>query len=195
MMFTKKMQLFAFILISAMLVSVCMPVAFAQEITKATSAPDITVLIGSTGDKIGNANIYVDGQLAGKTNTKGNYTFAQYPSTGNHTLLITAKNMNNFTVTTDFSQQPIYIPMTVAKGGKTMTLHVQDSASKSGIEGVSVYNNNYLMGKTNVTGDLTINNVSLGLYLIKFNKDGYKSSSGVMIALSNKTQSYSLKLA
>ena len=194
-MFTKKMKIITFILVSAMLLSVCLPVALAQEITATASVPDLTVIIGSTGDKIGNANIYVDGRRDGKTNAKGNYTFTQAPAAGNHTLLVTAKNMNNVTLSTDFSQKPLPVAMTVVKGGKTMTLHVQDSASKSGIEGVSVYNNNYLMGKTNATGDLTVNNVSLGLYLIKFNKDGYKSSTGVMIALSNKTQSYSMKLA
>lgn len=191
-MFTKKMKIFAFILVSAMLLSVCMPVALAEEKTTAASAPDLTAITGSTGGKVGNANVYVDDKLAGKTDSKGNFTFKEAPAAGNHTVLVSAKNMNNVTLSTDFSQKPVIATMTPAKGGKTMTLHVKDSKSKNAIEGVSVYNGNYLMGKTDASGSLVIKDVPLGLYLVKLNKEGYKNTTSVMIAVSNRSQSYSM---
>lgn len=191
-MFTKKMKILAFILVSAMLLSVCMPVAFAEEKTTAASAPDLTAIIGSTGGKIGNANVYVDDKLAGKTDSKGNLTFTEAPAAGNHTILVTAKGMNNVTLSTDISQKPLLVAMTPAKGGKTMTLHVTDGKSKSAIEGVSVYNGKYLMGNTDASGNLVIKDVPLGIYLVKFDKEGYKSSTSIMIALNDRKQSYSL---
>jgi hypothetical protein len=57
---------------------------------------------------------------------------------------------------------------------------------------VSVYNGNYLMGKTDASGSLVIKDAPMGLYLVKLNKEGYKNSTGVMIAVSNRSQTYSL---
>lgn len=191
-MFNKKMQFLAFILVSAMLLSVCMPVAFASETTKAAASPDLTAIIGSTGGKIGGASVYLDDKLAGKTDSKGNFTFAEAPAVGNHTIKVTAKGMKDATLSADFSHKPVAVAMTLAKGGKNMTLHVVDGKSKEALGGVSVYNGKYLMGESDASGDIVVKDVPLGIYLVKFHKEGYKDTTSIMIALADRKQSYSL---
>ena len=48
------------------------------------------------------------------------------------------------------------------------------------------------MGNTDGAGNLTIGDSPMGLYLIKLSKDGYKTSTSLLIVFSNKTQSYTL---
>lgn len=185
----KGFKLLAIMLVSAMLVAMAIPAALAEE--KTAAGPDLSVIVGSTGSGVGGANVYLDGSLAGKTDSKGNFTLKEAPAAGNHTILVSAKGLNNATVETNFAEKPVVVKMDPTKG-YVMTVHVTDKNSKQGIAGVSVTNGKYVMGTTDAMGSLTVNNCPLGLYLIKMDKAGYKSSTSVLIVYTNKTQSYAL---
>jgi phosphatidate phosphatase APP1 len=156
-----------------------------------SAVPDVTVILGSTGGSVGGANVYLDGSLAGKTDSKGNFTFKEAPASGNHTIMVSAKGIKNATVEANFAEKPVVVKADASKGYKT-TVHVTDKASKQGIAGVSVINNKYVMGTTDVSGDLVINDYPMGIYLIKLEKEGYKTTTTVLIVYANKTQSFSL---
>ncbi len=185
-------KLFTIMLVSALLLAMAIPAAVAEEKTTAAKAgPDISVISGPTGSAIGGANVYLDGSLAGKTDSKGNFTFKEAPAAGNHTVLVSAKGIHNATVNTDFAGKPVVVK-TEASRGYEMTVHVADKASKQGIAGVTVLNGKYVMGATNASGDLALNSCPMGLYLVKFEKDGYKSSTSLLIVYASKTQSFTL---
>jgi hypothetical protein len=189
---TKGFRLFTFVLVSAMLLAMAVPAAFAEEKAAAAHAgPDLTVMLGSTGGKVGNINVYLDGKLAGKTDWKGNFTFKEAPSAGNHTVLVSAKDLKNVTIDTSFAEKPVVIKTEMSKGNN-MTIHVTDKTGKQGIAGVSVINGDYKMGETDASGDLAIKNCPAGIYLIKLEKDGYKSTTTLLIVYSNRTQNFSL---
>lgn len=191
MSFDNKSKLLAFVVVSAVLLSMAMPAALAEGTTKVTT-PDITVITAMSGAKVGGASVYVDNSLAGKTDSKGNLTLGQAPAAGNHTILVTAKGLKNATVSTDFSKKPVVVTADPLKG-KNVTIHVASSANKEGIKGVSVYNGNYLIGTTNAAGDLTFGNFPAGIYLVKLQKEGFKSSTTLLIVLSdNKKHNYML---
>jgi hypothetical protein len=189
---TNVFRLFTLMLVSAMLLAMAAPAAFAEEKTAVAHAgPDIIVMLGSTGGKVGNMNVYLDGKLAGKTDWKGNFTFKEAPAPGNHTVLVSAKDLKNVTVDTSFAEKPVVIKTEMSRGNN-MTIHVTDKAGKQGIAGVSIINGDYKMGTTDASGDLVIKDCPAGIYLIKLEKDGYKSSTTLLIVYANKTQSYSL---
>lgn len=189
---TNGSRLFIFMLVSAMLLAMAAPAGFAEEKTTAARAgPDLTVMLGSTGGMVGNMNVYLDGKLAGKTDWMGNFTFKEAPPAGNHTVLVSANDLRNVTVDTSFSEKPVVIKTEMSKGNN-FTIHVTDKAGKQGIAGVSVINGDYKMGMTDTSGDLLIKDCPVGIFLIKLEKDGYKSTTTLLIVYTNKTQSYSL---
>ncbi len=189
---TNGFRLFTLMLVSAMLLAMAAPAAFAEEKAAAAHAgPDLTVMLGSTGGKVGNMNVYLDGKLAGMTDFWGNFTFKEAPAAGNHTVLVSATDLKNVTVDTSFAEKPVVIKTEMSKGNNA-TIHVADKAGKQGIAGVSVINGDYKMGTTDASGNLVINNCPTGIYLIKLEKDGYKNSTTLLIVYTNKTQSYSL---
>ncbi len=187
---TKGLRLIALALVPAMLLALAVPAAATEE-KKATAVPDITAILGSTGGSVGGANVYIDGSLAGKTDSKGNFTFKEAPAAGNHTVVVSAKGIKNATATANFAERPVVVKADAAKGYK-MTIHVTDKATKQGISGVTVLNGKYAMGTTDASGDIAINDCPMGLYLIKLEKDGYKASTTLLIVYTNKTQSFSL---
>jgi len=157
----------------------------------AAAGPDVSVIMKSLGYmKIGGANVYVDDQLAGTTDSNGNLTFKEAPAAGNHTVTVTKKGLQNATLTTDFSVKPIVVGMVPVKS-YTMTLHVTDK-NKNGLANVSFYNDKYLIGSTDETGNLTISDAPMCLSLIRLNKEGYKNSTSLLIVYTNKTQGYML---
>jgi hypothetical protein len=192
-MSTKKgFKLLTFMLVSALLLAMAVPAAIAEEKTGAGNAgPDLTVMLGSTGGKVGNMDVYLDGKLAGKTDLGGNFTFKEAPSAGNHTVTVSAKGIRNATVETDFAEKPVVIVTEMSKGYK-MTIHVTDKSDRQGLAGVSLINGDYKIGTTDASGDLVINDCPAGLFLIKLEKDGYKSTTTLLVVYSNRTQSYSL---
>jgi hypothetical protein len=189
---TYRFKLLAFFLASAVLLSMAAPIAMAaEEKTAARAGPDITVMLGSTGGKVGNMNVYLDGKLAGKTDLWGNFTFKEAPAAGNHTVTVSAKELKNVTMDTSFAEKPVVIKTEMSKGNN-MTIHVMDKAGKQGIAGVSAINGDYNMGTTDASGDLVIKDCPAGIYLIKLEKDGYKTTTTLLIVYSNRTQNYSL---
>jgi hypothetical protein len=158
----------------------------------AAATPDVTVILKSTGDLIGKANVYMDGMLAGTTDTRGNLTFKEAPSAGNHTLIVSKNGLQNETVTTDFSHKPVVVGMTQVKGVKVLTLHVTDKTTKEALANKAIYCGSYEMGTTDATGNLVIDNFPQGIHLRKFGADGYKLSTTFMLVFSNKTQNIAL---
>jgi hypothetical protein len=192
---TNRFKLLAFILASAVLLSMAAPIALAaEEKTAAHVGPDITVMLGSAGGKVGNMNVYLDSKLAGKTDLWGNFTFKEAPAAGNHTVTVSAKDLKNVTVDTSFAEKPVAIKTEMSKGNN-MTIHVTDKAGKQGIAGVSAINWDYNMGTTDASGDLVIKDCPAGIYLIKLEKDGFKTTTTLLIVYSNRTQNYSLTQA
>ncbi len=179
-------------LVSAVLLALAVPAAFAtKEKSTAHAVPDITVIMGATGGAIGKANVYLDGNLAGTTDSKGNLTFKEAPAAGNHTVLVSAKGINNVTVITDFSTKPAVIKAESTKG-KNLTVHVTDKNSKQGVAGVSIYNGKYRMGMTDDKGYFNVTNFPSSLYIVKLEKDGYKNTTTLLVVFSNTTQKFSL---
>jgi hypothetical protein len=182
----------AFILASAILLATAVPVAFAnEEISGAHAAPDITVIMGATGSGVGRANVYLDGTLAGTTDSKGNFTFKEAPAAGNHTVLVTAKGIKNATEKVNFAEKPALIKVESSKG-KSLDVHITDRTSKSGLAGVSVINGKYTVGKTDANGDLKMADFPMGIYLVKLQKDGYRTTTTLLIVLSDRKQSFAL---
>ncbi len=189
---TNGFKLLTFVLVSAMMLALAAPAAIAEEKAARHAGADLTVILGSTGGKVGNMNVYLDGELAGKTDLWGNFTFKEAPAVGNHTVLVSAKDLKNVTVDTDFAEQPVVI-MTEMSKGNNITIHVMDKSGKQGLEGVSVINGDYQMGTTDASGDLAVKDCPAGIFLVRLEKDGYKSSTTLLIVYTNnKTQSYSL---
>lgn len=189
---TNGFKLFTFMLVSSMLLAMAAPAAFAEEKTAAAHAvPDISVILGSTGGNVGGMNVYLDGSLVGSTDLFGNFTFKEAPAAGNHTVLVSAEGLKNVTVDTDFAEKPVVVKTEMSKGNN-MTIHIADKASKQVIAGASVMNGNYKMGMTDASGDLVIKDCPWGIFLIKLEKEGYKSSTTLLIVYSNRTQNYSL---
>ncbi len=189
---TNGFKLLTFVLVSAMMLALAAPAAIADEKAARHGGADLTVILGSTGGKVGNMNVYLDGELAGKTDLWGNFTFKEAPAVGNHTVLVSAKDLKNVTVDTDFAEQPVVI-MTEMSKGNNITIHVMDKSGKQGLEGVSVINGDYQMGTTDASGDLAVKDCPAGIFLVRLEKDGYKSSTTLLIVYTNnKTQSYSL---
>jgi hypothetical protein len=122
-------KLFAIMLVSAMLVAMAVPAAFAEEKTTGAHAgsavPDVTVILGSTGGSVGGANVYLDGSLAGKTDSKGNFTFKEAPAAGNHTIMVSAKSIKNATVEANFAEKPVV----VNKADNALDQKIKESAS------------------------------------------------------------------
>ncbi len=186
-------KLFTIVLVSAMLVAMAAPAAVAEEekTTAAHAGPDLSVILASTGGGVGGAEVYLDGSLAGKADWRGNFTFKEAPAAGNHTVTVSGKGIKNATVGADFAGRPVIVQTDVVKG-YNMTIHVTDKAGKQGIAGVSVINGNYLMGTTDDSGNMLLKDCPMGIYLIKLEKDGYKSTTTLLIVYTNKTQNYAL---
>ncbi|MGA9140446.1 MAG: hypothetical protein WBZ29_09495 [Methanocella sp.] len=157
----------------------------------ALSGPDVRVIMKATGDLVGGAKVYIDNLPAVTTDSKGNLTLKEAPASGNHTVTVVKNGLQNATITTDFATKPALVSMTPAKG-KNLTIHITDKSSKAGIANAEVFNNKYLMGSTDADGNLNIGDFPQGLYLIKLSKDGYKTSTTLLIVFSNRTQSYTL---
>jgi hypothetical protein len=158
----------------------------------AVATPDVTVVMKATGDSVGKANIYLDGVLAGTTDSKGNLTFKETPAAGDHTITVTKKGLRNETLTADISEKPVVVGMIPVKGAKVLTLHVTDKSTKDVLANKAIFSGSYELGTTDAAGNLVINNFPQGLYLKKFSADGYKPSTTFMVIFSNKTQNVAL---
>jgi len=158
----------------------------------AVATSDVTVIMKSTGDRIGKADVYMDGMLAGTTDSKGNLTFTEAPAAGNHTLIVSKKGFQNETATADFSGKPVVVGMTLIKGVKVLTLHVTDKTTKDALANKAVFCGSYELGTTDATGNLVIDNFPQGIHLRKFSADGYKPATTFMLIFSNKTQNIAL---
>jgi hypothetical protein len=161
------------------------------EVKAAAAGPDITVIMKATGGSVGGAKVFVDGELAGTADSKGNLTFKEAPAAGNHTVTVVKNGLQNATLTTDFAHKPAVVSMIPAKG-KNLTIHITDKANKEGLANAGVYLHKYLMGTTDASGDLVISDFPMGIYLIKITKDGYKPSTTLLIVFSDRTQGYTL---
>ena len=161
-------------------------VAVASESSPApTSTPDVQVILGTTGHKVSGAAVMIDGKDAGKTDAKGNLSLKE-SLTGNHTVTVSMKGINNTTVTADFTHKPVVVKTSPAKYTMNLTMHITDKTTKQSLAGVKVINDQYYMGTTDANGDLVIDGFPQGLYLLDLQKDGYKSSKTVMVFFSNK---------
>jgi hypothetical protein len=185
-----RFKLLAFVLVSAVLLAMAAPMVLAEGTAQA--APDISVIVGSTGNGVSRANVYVDGNLAGTTDSKGNLTFKEAPAAGNHSILVSAKGITNTTAETNFAIKPVVVKAIQSYPGKTFNVHISDKSNKNGIAGASLYSGKYLIGTTNSTGDIALSNFPGGLYLVKINKDGYSNASTLLIVYNNKTQNFVL---
>jgi hypothetical protein len=182
-------------LVSAVLLAMAVPAAFASEgTTTAHAVPDITVIIGATGSGVGWASVYLDGALAGTTDWMGNFTFKKAPAAGNHTILVSGKGINNSTVQTAFTEKPVVIKVDIAKG-KSLEAQVTDRTTKKGLAEAAIYNGKYLIGKTDANGDLKIANFPTGIYLVKLEKEGYRTSTTLLIIFADRKQSFGLSPA
>jgi hypothetical protein len=190
----------AAVAIVTLLVSLAsVPGAVASEgahVTAATDAavatPDVTVIMKSTGDRIGKADVYMDGMLAGTTDSKGNLTFKETPTAGNHTITVTKKGLLNETATADFSEKPVVVGMTLVKGVKVLTPHGTEKTTTHALANKAVFCGSYELGTTDATGNLVIDNFPQGIHLRKFSADGYKPATTFMLVFSNKTQNIAL---
>jgi hypothetical protein len=190
-----RSKLLAFMLVSAVLLAIAVPAAFASEgSTTATAVPDISVIMGATGSGIGRASVYLDGVLTGTTDSKGNFTFKKAPAAGNHTILVSGKGINNSTIQTAFAEKPVVIKVESSKG-KSLDVQITDRTSKKGLADASVFNGKYLMGKTDANGNLKIADFPTGIYLVKLEKDGYRATTTLLIIFANRNQSYGLSPA
>lgn len=165
-------------------------VATAAE--KSAAGPDVTVVVKANGDRIGKADVFLDGRLAGRTDSKGNLTFAEAPAPGNHTLTVVRKGFRNATVTADFSMRPVWVPMVPEKGAKSVTLHVTDKSTKQAIANTDIFSGGFKLGTTDASGDLVINDFPIGIYLPRFSADGYRPALVFMLVFSNKTQNVAM---
>jgi CarboxypepD_reg-like domain len=187
-----RLKFIAFILASAMLLAAAAPMAFAnEEKTTASDVPDITVILGATGSGVGRASVYLDGTPAGTTDSKGNFTFKEAPAAGNHTIMISAKGIKNATETVSFAEKPVVVKVEVSKG-KSLDVHVTDRTTKSGLAGASLIMNKYVVGQTDANGDIKMADFPMGIYLVKLEKEGYRTTTTLLIVLSNRTQSFGL---
>ena len=183
-------KLLVITLITSLLFTMAVPLAFAES--GDVAGPDMRVIMGATGSPVGRANVYLDSNLVGTTDSHGNITFKSAPAAGNHTLEVSAKGIKTVDMSTDFSGiKPLVVKAEGVKG-KNLSAHVTDGASKKGLAGVSIYNNKYLVGTTDANGDLNMANFPLGLYLVKLQKDGYKDKTTILIVLSDRKQSFTL---
>jgi hypothetical protein len=158
----------------------------------AVATPDVMVVMKSTGDRIGKANVYMDGALAGSADSKGNMTFKEVPAAGSHTLVVSKKGFLNETATANFSEKPVVIGMTLVKGFKVLTLHVTDKTTKDALANKTIFCGTYELGTTDAAGNLAINNFPQGIHLRKFSADGYNPATTFMLVFSNKTQNIAL---
>ncbi len=165
--------------------------AVAEQQAGSTGGPDVSVIMKATGGSVGGAKVFVDNTLAGTTDSKGNLTFKEAPAAGNHTMTVMKNGLQNATITTDFATKPALVSMVPSKG-KNLTIHITDKKNKESLANAQVYNNKYLMGSTDGEGNLAIGDFPQGLYLIKLSKDGYKTSTTLLIVFSDRTQSYTL---
>jgi hypothetical protein len=190
-----RSKLLAFMLVSAVLMALAVPMAFAsEETTTAHAVPDISVIVGATGSGVGKASVYLDGALAGTTDSKGNFTFKEAPAAGNHTILVSGKGINNSTVQTAFAEKPVVIKVDTSKG-KSLEVLISDRTSKKGLAEASIYNGKYLMGTTDVNGNFKIANFPTGIYLVKLEKEGYRTSTTLLIVFADRKQSFGLSPA
>lgn len=167
-------------------------VAFASESTHVAAAtPDVTVILGVTGSTVAGVQVQIDGTDAGKTDSKGNLTLKE-PLTGNHTVTVSKKGINNTTITADFTHKPVVVKVGQEKSIYTTTIHVTDKNTKKGVAGVEVINNKYSLGTTDANGDLVIEGYPMGLYLLNLNKDGYKKANVGMVVYNNKVHNFAL---
>ncbi len=179
-------KLIAFAVIVLMsLATVQVAVASESSHATTTSTPDVQVIIGTTGHKVSGATVMVDGTDAGKTDSKGNLSLKE-SLTGNHTVTVSMKGINNTTVTADFTHKPVVVMTSPEKYTLNLTMHITDKATKQSLAGVKVINNQFYMGTTDANGDLVIDGFPQGLYLLDLEKDGYKPSKTVMVFFSNK---------
>lgn len=189
-------KILAIALVSIMLLSVSATVAFAssgKSTTHAASVPDISVIMGASGSKVSGASIYVDDELVGKTDSRGNFTFKHAPEAGNHTIKVTKKGINDVTMTADFAHTPVVVKAVQDYPGKHVEVGIKDKATGHGIEGVTIINDGYVIGTTGADGKLVMDNFPAGLYLIKLQKDGYKPTTTILIVASKiSKQNYTL---
>ncbi|HTY91362.1 MAG TPA: carboxypeptidase regulatory-like domain-containing protein [Methanocella sp.] len=181
----------AFTLACAVLFTVAAPLAFAEEKTIAPTGSDISVIMGATGSGVARASVYLDGTLAGTTDSKGNFTFTTAPAAGTHTVTVSAKGIKNATASTDFATKPVVIKAEAGKG-KSLSIHVTDAKSKMGLADAKIVNGKYVVGSTDASGDLKMADFPMGIYLVKIQKDGYRTTTTLLIVLSNRTSSYAL---
>ncbi|WP_424357215.1 hypothetical protein [Methanocella sp. MCL-LM] len=177
----KLIALTAVVLVSLATVQV----AVAAEHAAASATPDVTIILGTMGHKVSGAMVKIDGAEVGKTDASGNLTLKE-PLTGNHSVTVSMKGINETTVSADFTHKPVVVKVGPEKYTLKLTMHITDKNTKHGIEGVNVYNNKYLMGTTDANGDLVIDGFPQGLYLMSLEKPGYKTSSAVMVFFSAK---------
>lgn len=189
----KKITIIAMFVAAVLIISLAAaPAALAEEKQTKSTTPAVTLIMGATGDKVGAASVYIDDRLAGTTDSKGNLTPKEAPAAGNHTVKVAKKGLNNVTISTDFATTPVVLSMTPATGGRNLSVHVTDKNTKLGLGNVEIYNNKYKIGSTDANGYLNLTNFPSGMYLVKFSKDGYKPSTTVLVAMSNKTQNFVL---
>lgn len=192
-------KLLAFTIVFTVLFSMSASMALAEEHGASekgtiTAQPDITVIMGATGDKIGGANVYIDDTLVGKTDSRGNFTFKEKPASGNHTVSIIKKGIRNVSVNTNFSGTPTVIKVAQDYPGKNVTILITDKNTREAIPGASVYNyqGDFIIGTTDDKGSISLKDFPAGLYLIKLKKEEYKDSTTLLIVASDRTQSYTL---
>lgn len=187
-----RSRFIAFFLASALILTLAAPMAFAsEEATTAHAAPDVQVILGATGEKVGRANVYLDGTLAGTTDSKGNFTFTEAPATGNHTITVSTKWTKNATETINFVEKPAIIKVELNKGLR-LNVHVTDRTTRAGLADASLIMGKYVVGKTDANGDIQMADFPMGIYLVKLEKEGYRTTTTLLIVLSNRTQNIAL---
>lgn len=192
----KTKQIIAITIIAA-LALMSVQAAFASEHPVTTSAavdvPDISVIVGATGYKVPGASVYINDKLVGKTDGKGNLTLSEPVTGSNVAVKVVRSGFNDTTVITDFKQKPVVVSVGQAKYTAKLTLHVTDATTKGDLAGTTIYNGDYKLGTTDANGDLVIDGFPMGFYLIKIEKDGYKTTNTLLLFFSASTQKYSLK--
>jgi hypothetical protein len=178
--------------VASLMLSVSVTAGSASEAVShgSAAAPDMTVILGATGQKVSGASVFIDDKLVGKTDSKGNFTFAEKPHAGS-AIKVVKKGLKD-TVVAYEEGKPLIVKTYTEKPGKKTTIAITDRNTKHGIEGATIYNGDYVIGTANDKGEVTIDDFPFGLYLIKIKKDGYRSTTTLLIVTSDKTHKYML---
>ena len=160
------------------------PHIYSAQYKKVYVGTIIITLRESAYKAIKDAQIYLDGNYVGLTDSYGKLVIQNVP-TGSHAVKATKEGYNNASKNVTIRKGiNTNVAITMSIKTFTLTIYVKDSAGKA-VSNAYVYLDGSRKGTTDKTGKLTVRSVAYGQHTILVRKSGYLDYSTIISVTSN----------